>query len=1032
YMLPLGDIIRKHCISFHCYADDTQLYVSAKPDERHQLNKIEECVKDIRHWMLINFLLLNSDKTEVLVLGPHKARSKFSDYTVTLDGLSVSSRAAVKDLGVIIDPSLSFETHIDNITRIAFFHLRNIAKIRNLMSLHDAEKLVHAFVTSRLDYCNALLSGCSNKCINKLQLVQNAAARVLTRTRKYDHITPVLSTLHWLPIKFRIDYKILLLTFKALNGLAPQYLSELLLLYDPPRLLRSKGAGYLLVPRIVKATSGGRAFSYKAPLLWNSLPSNVRESDTVSAFKSRLKTYLFSQYMLPLGDIIRKHCISFHCYADDTQLYVSAKPDERHQLNKIEECVKDIRHWMLINFLLLNSDKTEVLVLGPHKARSKFSDYTVTLDGLSVSSRAAVKDLGVIIDPSLSFETHIDNITRIAFFHLRNIAKIRNLMSLHDAEKLVHAFVTSRLDYCNALLSGCSNKCINKLQLVQNAAARVLTRTRKYDHITPVLSTLHWLPIKFRIDYKILLLTFKALNGLAPQYLSELLLLYDPPRLLRSKGAGYLLVPRIVKATSGGRAFSYKAPLLWNSLPSNVRESDTVSAFKSRLKTYLFSQYMLPLGDIIRKHCISFHCYADDTQLYVSAKPDERHQLNKIEECVKDIRHWMLINFLLLNSDKTEVLVLGPHKARSKFSDYTVTLDGLSVSSRAAVKDLGVIIDPSLSFETHIDNITRIAFFHLRNIAKIRNLMSLHDAEKLVHAFVTSRLDYCNALLSGCSNKCINKLQLVQNAAARVLTRTRKYDHITPVLSTLHWLPIKFRIDYKILLLTFKALNGLAPQYLSELLLLYDPPRLLRSKGAGYLLVPRIVKATSGGRAFSYKAPLLWNSLPSNVRESDTVSAFKSRLKTYLFSQALGIELDRSQLQRVHRAPTTFEDAEDLPPRPIIIRFLSYLERERVLMAATQKYKNKEGVTWKGCKLSFSPDMTKETAAKRRKFKDVKSRLHTMDVRFTLGFPAELRFTWRGKRMKFTDDKKAMDFLDSQMEQQSAEERSPVRESADE
>ncbi|KAI5099638.1 hypothetical protein C0J45_10190, partial [Silurus meridionalis] len=72
------------------------------------------------------------------------------------------------------------------------FHLRNIAKIRNMMSLQDAEKLVHAFVTSRLDYCNALLSGCASKCINKLQLVQNAAARVLTRSRKYDHITPVL------------------------------------------------------------------------------------------------------------------------------------------------------------------------------------------------------------------------------------------------------------------------------------------------------------------------------------------------------------------------------------------------------------------------------------------------------------------------------------------------------------------------------------------------------------------------------------------------------------------------------------------------------------------------------------------------------------------------------------------------------------------------------------------------------------------------------------------------------------------------
>ncbi|KAI5608234.1 hypothetical protein C0J50_6903, partial [Silurus asotus] len=205
-------------------------------------------------------------------------------------------------------------------------------------------------------------------------------------------------------------------------------------------------------------------------------------------------------------------------------------------------------------------------------------------------------------------------------------------------------------------------------------------------------------------------------------------------------------------------------------------------------------------------------------------------------------------------------------------------LDGVSVSACTAVKDLGVIIDPSLSFEAHVNNITRIAFFYLRN------MMSLQDTEKLVHAFVTSRLDYYNPLLSGCANKCINKLQLVQNAAARVLTRSRKYDHITPVLISLHWLPNKSRIDYKILLLTYKALNGLAPQYLSELLYQYDPPRLLKSKGSGYLLVPQIMKTTAGGRSFSYKAPQLWNSLPISVR--GTVSVFKSRLKTYLFSQA--------------------------------------------------------------------------------------------------------------------------------------------------
>ncbi len=160
------------------------------------------------------------------------------------------------------------------------------------------------------------------------------------------------------------------------------------------------------------------------------------------------------------------------------------------------------------------------------------------------------------------------------------------------------------------------------------------------------------------------------------------------------------------------------------------------------------------------------------------------------------------------------------------------------------------------------------------------------DAEKLVHAFMTSRLDYCNALLGGCPASSINKLQVVQNAAARVLTRSRKYDHITPILQSLHWLPIKYRISYKILLLTYKALNGLAPAYLTSLLSRYNPSRSLRSQNSGLLIVPRIAKSTKGGRAFSYLAPKLWNSLADNVQGSDTLSLFKSRLKTHLFSQA--------------------------------------------------------------------------------------------------------------------------------------------------
>ena len=292
---------------------------------------------------------------------------------------------------------------------------------------------------------------------------------------------------------------------------------------------------------------------------------------------SGLGPILFTLYASPLEDIIIEHGLDLMLFADDTQLYIVADRAV-DSVGKIEDCIDDIREWMLLNRLVLNDSKTEVIHI-----RSKFKKtqdvLSIRVGSTEVNTVNSVRDLGVFLNNRSDMNIHVKKICQSASFAIHRLGKIRNVLDSTSTERLVHAFVTSRLDYCNSLLFGIEDKHIYKLQLIQNSAARLVTRTRKNEHITPVRRALHWLPIHARIDFKILLFVYKILHNQAPAYLSDLISFRVTGRALRSAVAPTLEPVRWNQKNFGYRSFSNAAPTLWNVLPVEIRLAPTVSSF---------------------------------------------------------------------------------------------------------------------------------------------------------------------------------------------------------------------------------------------------------------------------------------------------------------------------------------------------------------------------------------------------------------------------------------------------------------------
>ena len=316
----------------------------------------------------------------------------------------------------------------------------------------------------------------------------------------------------------------------------------------------------------------------------------------------------------------------------------------------------------------------------------------------------------------------------------------------------------------------------------------------------------------------------------------------------------------------------------------------------SVLGPVLFSLYTTPLSKIISAYkTIKFHFYADDTQLYIHLSPGSTAAaFTQLQQCLCDVQSWMGSNKLKLNPDKTEFILFGSPSQRASLAGcFPVDILGSKLCPTEVVRNLGVFFDSGFTFSKHVASVCKSCFVHLRDLRRIRRHLPKSAAVALANALVSSRLDYCNSLMTSLSCKDLHKLQCIQNSLARIVTYTPKYAHITPVLKSLHWLPVKYRCIFKTATIIYKYLHTGLPKYFSPHISLYTcSSNTRRSNPRNKILTTPFYNKSifksklQFNNSFSYNGPNVWNDLPLAVRTAPSLYSFRRSLKSYLFSKA--------------------------------------------------------------------------------------------------------------------------------------------------
>ena len=304
---------------------------------------------------------------------------------------------------------------------------------------------------------------------------------------------------------------------------------------------------------------------------------------------SVLGPVLFNIYVRSIYKYVENCGFCIKGFADDHQLYVSFSPNfQYHYLGqKINDVLIAITQWMDSFFLKLNPNKTKIIVFGPKSVKDKIiiKGTFIELDNSCIRFSNVVKNLGVLLDSAMTFSDQIKDVCSSVFMNIKNISRIKSFLTIKEKTILVCAFVLSKLDYCNSLYCGIDSSLISKLQYTQNCAARLIYQRRKYDHVTDIFIDLHWLPVKKRILYKILLTVHNCLYNISPIELNNLIT-FESVRTFN------LQIPRC-NTSYGDRAFSVNSAKVWNTLPLHLKTETSVINFKKLLKTYLFNLHYM-------------------------------------------------------------------------------------------------------------------------------------------------------------------------------------------------------------------------------------------------------------------------------------------------------------------------------------------------------------------------------------------------------------------------------------------------------